>query len=75
MDGKAFPNPPTPFAQSCEFHEGEQFKSASVLDKHANFDELEATFVRESCEEVVELTILEFDNDNLSIAYESFWYG
>ena len=72
MDAHVFPHRPPHLTQSRKFCKGEQFKIASVLDDHGNFNGLEGTFLQESCEEVVEFTSSKFSHDDLSVAYECF---
>ena len=61
---------------SSKFEVGEELESANELDmsttievKHHDFDEWE------SCEDELESTNLELDDDILSVEYELFSYG
>jgi len=60
---------------------GEELESANELDmsttievKHHDFDESDY-ISQESCEEELESTNLELDDDILSVEYELFSYG
>jgi len=72
-------DPPTTLKDLCEFQEGEDLKSASELNmsitpdiEHYDKDDSEDICLQESCDEVLEPTILEFIDDILYIEYESF---
>jgi len=67
---------------SCEFEEGEELENPNELVmsitsevEHHNQDESNGHYLQESCEEEDEPTNLEFNNDILSIEYDSFSHG
>jgi len=75
-------NPPTTVNYFCEFQEGGDLKSASELDmsitldiEHRDFAESKEAVLQESCEEKVEPTNFQIDDDILSVEYESFLCG
>ena len=62
---------------SSEFEAGRALESASELDTSVtsdveHHDKLDDIGVQESCEEEVESTSLEFNDDIISVEYESF---
>ena len=74
-DVQVFPIPSGLFTQSFEFEEGEESNSATEFNEHHDSDKLENTCLQKSCEGVVEPPNLEFDDDILSVEYESFACG
>ena len=73
---------PAPFNHSCELEVAEYLRNSSELDlsiitynEHHDKDKSEAMSLHESYEEVIEPTILDFDDDILLVEYESFSCG
>jgi len=69
-------------AHSHEFEEGEDLKSASELNmsvtpeiEHSDFNESDDTILQETIMEVIAPSTLKFEDDILSIEYESFSCG
>ena len=76
-----FTEPTTPLNHYCEFEVGIDVKNASKLDismtpevERRDLDDSK-DISQETCEEKIEPTILEFDDDVLFIEYESFLCG
>ena len=75
-------DPPTALNDFCEFEVGDDLGNPSELDlniksniKHYDLDESEAISLQEPCEEGVEPSDVDFDDDILIKEYESFSYG
>ena len=63
--------------RSCNFEESEKFENARELgmsktSEVEHYDESHDTSLHESCEQEVEPSSLELDDDILSVEYESF---
>jgi len=73
---------PTALNDFCEFEVGDDLGNPSELDvsiksniKHHDLDESEVISLQEPCEEGIEPTNLDFDDDILIMEYKSFSYG
>jgi len=78
-DVLVYANPPTSFNHSLEFEVDEDLENPSELDMsitsdidHHEIDEPGEILLPETCVEVIEPTILDFDDATLSVEYESF---